>query len=257
MGHKTFAGHQIKYEETITDQRSVIVSPSSKDRTHPLYQPELNLQLRILKVVLAVLTDILTIPPVVSFHVKCLFVDERKAMRATSQLMGLIPGNIGILARYSVYKRILKSVGANCSIGFGVIFSTHNVILGNNVYIAPFAEIGQAVIHDSVLIGHHVCIVSGRKQHRMVKVGNRLTLSEGTYSTVTIGESAWINPGSIIGANVGHNCIVGAGAVVVKDIEPYSVAVGNPAKVIKTVNPDDSLLDPEDSELSLGIPKDS
>ncbi len=53
---------------------------------------------------------------------------------------------------------------------------------------------------------------------------------------INIGEDVWIGSNSVIlsGINIGRGSIVGAGSVVVKDIPPYSIVVGNPAKVIKS-----------------------
>ena len=52
---------------------------------------------------------------------------------------------------------------------------------------------------------------------------------------VTIGEDCWIGGGAILcpGVTVGDRCIIGAGSVVTKDIPSDSIAVGNPAKVIR------------------------
>ena len=56
-------------------------------------------------------------------------------------------------------------------------------------------------------------------------------------STVRIGERAWLGVVvSVIGANIGKHCVIGANAVVTHDILDYSVAVGIPAKVIKRYN---------------------
>ncbi len=51
-----------------------------------------------------------------------------------------------------------------------------------------------------------------------------------------IGRNCWIGMGTCIlpGVRIGEGCIVGAGSVVVKDIEPFTVAVGNPARPIRT-----------------------
>ena len=55
---------------------------------------------------------------------------------------------------------------------------------------------------------------------------------------ITIGEDCWIGGGAIIcpGVTIGNRCIIGAGSVVTKDIPNDSIAVGNPAKVIKNLN---------------------
>ena len=56
---------------------------------------------------------------------------------------------------------------------------------------------------------------------------------------VEIGEGTWLGEGvCVIGAKIGKGCVIGANAVVTKDIPDYSVAVGSPAKVIKKYNSD-------------------
>ena len=56
---------------------------------------------------------------------------------------------------------------------------------------------------------------------------------------VTIGHSVWIGGSVTIlpGVTIGDGCTIGAGSVVTRDIPPYSVAVGNPARVVKKVEP--------------------
>lgn len=54
---------------------------------------------------------------------------------------------------------------------------------------------------------------------------------------MVIGEGSWIGENvCVIGASVGRHCVIGANAVVTKDIPDYSVAVGAPARVIKKYN---------------------
>ena len=55
---------------------------------------------------------------------------------------------------------------------------------------------------------------------------------------ITIGNDVWLGAGVIVlpGITIGECSVIGAGAVVTKDIPPYSIAVGNPARVIKTIN---------------------
>ena len=58
---------------------------------------------------------------------------------------------------------------------------------------------------------------------------------ELTHKPIMIGASAWVAGWSIIlpGVTIGEGAVVGAGAVVTKDVEPWSVVAGNPAKFIK------------------------
>jgi acetyltransferase-like isoleucine patch superfamily enzyme len=56
---------------------------------------------------------------------------------------------------------------------------------------------------------------------------------------VTIGNDCWIGGNTVImpGVTIGNGCTIGAGSVVTKDIPPFSVAIGSPARVVKKVEP--------------------
>ncbi|WP_305847127.1 DapH/DapD/GlmU-related protein, partial [Zoogloea sp. LCSB751] len=62
-----------------------------------------------------------------------------------------------------------------------------------------------------------------------------------TALPVTIEDRVWIGGGAILlpGVTIGRRAIIGAGAVVTRDIPADSVAVGNPARVIRTLCPDE------------------
>ncbi|ARD41324.1 sugar O-acetyltransferase [Actinomyces gaoshouyii] len=61
---------------------------------------------------------------------------------------------------------------------------------------------------------------------------------------ISIGDNVWLGGGVIVcpGVTIGEGCVVGAGAVVTRDLPPYSLAVGNPARVIRSL--DDSTFAP-------------
>jgi len=63
-------------------------------------------------------------------------------------------------------------------------------------------------------------------------------LQKVTTKPIVIEDEAWIGANAVItaGVTVGKHSVVAAGAVVTKDIPPYSIAVGNPARVIKRYN---------------------
>ena len=60
---------------------------------------------------------------------------------------------------------------------------------------------------------------------------------------VVIGDNCWFGAGVTVcpGVTIGEGCVIGAGTVVTKDIPPHSLAVGVPAKVIRTIDSSDSL----------------
>ena len=61
----------------------------------------------------------------------------------------------------------------------------------------------------------------------------RVTLQE-----IRLGEGSWIAEGAVVMADIGSNCGVGAGAVVVKPVPPGTIVVGNPARPIGSRNED-------------------
>jgi len=97
-----------------------------------------------------------------------------------------------------------------------------------------FAHKGATIrIGDNVFLARHSAIMTA---DHIFKNKNILIKDQGTEEAdVTIGNDVWIGYGTIIlkGVTIGNGCVVGAGSVVTKDLPPYSVAVGNPAKVIK------------------------
>ncbi len=112
-----------------------------------------------------------------------------------------------------------------------------NVSLGSNVRIEVDGKIG-----DHVLIANSAAIV-GRQDHEHTVVGTSIRESpwvgefpDRLSHVTTVGSDVWIGFGVIVlsGVSIGDSSIIGAGAVVTKDIPPNSIAVGNPAKVIGT-----------------------
>lgn len=104
------------------------------------------------------------------------------------------------------------------------------VQFGRNVIIACDLEIG-----DSVLVAGNVSFV-GRNDHRIdIRDKTIWDSGRGESRMIRIGNDVWIGHGSILlsGINVGDGAIIAAGSVVVKDVEPYTVVGGNPAKMIR------------------------
>lgn len=95
---------------------------------------------------------------------------------------------------------------------------------------------GPLRIGDNVMMGPEVVILSSGHAHSRTDIPmNQQGFIAPTRPTI-IGNDVWIGTRVIIlqGVQIGDGCIIGAGAVVTKDIPPYSVAGGVPARVIKS-----------------------
>lgn len=114
-----------------------------------------------------------------------------------------------------------------CDHGHGIRLAEHVFVNAN----CTFLDGAYITIGAHTLIGPDVKIYT---PHHPMDFVERRGSKEYAYP-VTIGEDCWIGGGSVIcpGVTVGNRCIIGAGSVVTKDIEPDSVAVGNPARIIK------------------------
>jgi acetyltransferase-like isoleucine patch superfamily enzyme len=126
----------------------------------------------------------------------------------------------------------LRKCSPASTIDFGTFFSSPDVIIGKYVYVGANCIISSCVIEDDVIIGSGVH-VANREMHRFDSVDMPIRLQGGRRNSIRIGPDAWIGNSSVIMADVGAHCVVGAGSVVTKPIEEWSIAVGNPAKIIR------------------------
>ena len=165
-------------------------------------------------------------------RIKCSLIklDYDKAMwiHPTAKFNG-IPQNmvIGKGVRFHRDTRIDVAESGSLKIGR---FSEFNV--GTRIECMNEVKIGE-----SVLTGPYVYISDRSHQYKDI---SRPILEQGYSSRggVNVGGGTWIGiHAAIIGSvTIGNNCVIGANAVVTKDIPDYSVAVGNPAKIIKRYN---------------------
>ncbi len=156
---------------------------------------------------------------------------------ASAQLLSLAPGRTGILLRRGFYRMCLEACADDCGIDFGTTLAHRRARIGRGVYIGGRCTIGQVIIEDDVAIGSHVNILSGRHQHHFDDPVRPILEQGGTFHQVRIGRNSWIGNGAVVMADIGDGCIVGAGSVVVKPIPVWTIAVGNPARAIRSRGP--------------------
>ena len=129
---------------------------------------------------------------------------------------------------------LLAKAGKNINLASGCLFSM-KVSLGNNSGIGTRSMIqGPTVIGDNVMMGPEVMIFTMSHRHDRTDIPmNRQGREESR--PVTIGNDVWIGARVMImpGVNIGDGVIIGAGAVVTRDVRSYTIVAGNPARVVR------------------------
>lgn len=124
------------------------------------------------------------------------------------------------------------------------LWSKHNLVIGKNFYIGRDSQIEcDAIIGNDVILANKVALV-GKYDHNYQQIGVPVRLAsqirdkdynwKGLDMKIVIGDDVWIGYGAIIlcGVTVGNGSIIAAGAIVTKDVEPYSIYAGNPARKV-------------------------
>lgn len=150
-----------------------------------------------------------------------------------AQAFSNVPGFIGVAVRACFYKQTLACSHMDLNMGFGSFISKIGTRIGHGVFINGRNIIGLADIGDGVVIANYVSVLSGGRQHNFDDPEVGILEKEGTYSCVTIGRDVFVGDHCVVMADIGEKSIIGSASLVVKRIPPYSVAVGNPARVIK------------------------
>lgn len=138
------------------------------------------------------------------------------------------------------------------------LFPYNKFSLGNYSIVEDFTTINNAV--GDVMIGEKTIVGMGSVIIGPVSIGNHVMIAQNivmsglnhgyedvnippsdqpvTCRDIIISDNVWIGANSVItaGVTLGKHCVVGAGSVVTKSVPPYSVVVGNPARVIKKYN---------------------
>lgn len=155
--------------------------------------------------------------------------------------------------RYAMLKELFGAVGTNVSVGDDFICGFGcNIYIGNNVSInlrCTIIDCNKVVIGNNVLIAPGVQINTSTHP---VDPTERLNPDWEPGSTqyrwrtyalpIVIEDNCWIGAGCIIlpGVTIGAGSVIGAGSIVNRSIPPHSVAVGNPCRVIRSIDTESS-----------------
>lgn len=127
-------------------------------------------------------------------------------------------------------------------LGISSVIEDYSVINNavGNIVIGDFTRIGMGnTIIGPVMIGNNVIlaqnIVISALNHNFEDVSMTINQQGVVTDQITIENNVWIgaNCSILAGVSIGEHVVVGAGSVVTKDIPPYCVVVGNPARVVK------------------------
>ena len=131
---------------------------------------------------------------------------------------------------------IFRRLGTGGLIDYKTFFRyPHKMSIGDHSYInhgccfyGSSLDGVEIVIGNDVALGPHVKIFTATHDYSTYDL-------KDVAASVTVEDNAWVGGGTIIlpGVTIGKGAIIGAGSVVTKDVPPFSVAVGNPAKVVR------------------------
>lgn len=170
------------------------------------------------------------------------------------------------LFRHPYYKLVLGQLGSRSRLIKPQLSSPRNIFIGQRVYIrsntwlaaVPLSQSGECrlEIGDGTYVGNNCHFYATKK----IKIGKKVLIADKVYladnlhsfsdihtpiidqpikqiAPVVIEDGAWLGENvCIIGATIGKNAVIGANAVVTKDIPDYCVAAGIPARIIKRYN---------------------
>jgi len=165
--------------------------------------------------------------------------------------------NVEIGKNTAIFQNVV--LYGNVKIGNNCIIKA-NAVIGSEIFNfikvrdkwEQFPQIGKIIIEDEVVIGANSTIERGTLKNTIIKsgvkiddlvqvgsnciIGKNSLLAAGSIISrdVIIGENVWIAPNvSVIDKiNIGDNSIIGLGAVVIKDVLPFSTEAGNPSRII-------------------------
>lgn len=140
---------------------------------------------------------------------------------------GIVAGNRVTIGKYAIIRPV-NAYGSSIGVGLKI---------GNNSSIGPYSYIGCSgyiEIGDNVIMSPRVSIYA--ENHNFNDTTIPIKEQGVKKEFVKIEDDCWIAANSIIlaGVTIGRGSVIGAGSVVTKDVPPYSVIAGSPARIIKS-----------------------
>ncbi len=139
----------------------------------------------------------------------------------------------------SPLRRGRLELASGCFVSRGVVLHPYGgaIRLGQNVFLGPHVVIyghGGVEVGDDTLVSMHCRILSS--EHAVPPPGTPIRSQPDIRKPTKVGRDVWLGAGVTVlgGVTIGDGCVVGAGAVVADDLPPNSLAVGVPARVVRS-----------------------
>ena len=156
-------------------------------------------------------------------------------------------------------KRIAPDVRLGTNVKIADFVNLYGCAIGDNTKIGPFVEIQKkarigknckiqshtficegVIIEDNVLLGHSVTFTNDKYPRATNEKGGLQTEEDWNVEPTLVKKGASIGSGSTILSHVtvGEKAIVGAGSIVTRDVPPKAIVAGNPARILRKIDPD-------------------
>ncbi len=193
--------------------------------------PERSLPMRTTIAIVSAGALVLLLPMLVLHRMR--FLPAFSRFVAPSSLLALVPGYCGLLLRRVWYRCTLARCGHRLGVDWLAVIRDERSEIGNDVWIGSGSILGWCTVHDDVVTGDHVVILSGGHQHDLDRTDVPLRLQHGGKERTELGPDAWIGARAVVMAHVPRGCVVGAGAVVTRMADEFSVLAGVPARTLR------------------------
>jgi acetyltransferase-like isoleucine patch superfamily enzyme len=177
---------------------------------------------------------VLVAPELLSYRVRAVLLGRDRALEGSSQTLALVPGLFGQYLRRAFLTRVLDHCHPSATVEFGTIFSQAAARIEANAYVGPRCHLGLVHLERGALLAAGVHVPSGRHTHGTGDPTKPIREQPLARQPVRIGAGAWVGSAAVVMADVGRDTVVGAGAVVTRPLPDGVVAVGVPARVIRS-----------------------